>query len=1210
VDKDAISLYFVTNDKTGVFCLRLKQLEIQGFKSFADKVNLEFDLGITSIVGPNGSGKSNIADAIRWALGEQSSKTLRGSKMEDIIFAGTEHRKAMGFAEVSLTIDNNDKSLPIEYSEVKITRRLYRSGESEYYINKTQCRLKDINELFLDTGIGKEGYSVIGQNRIDEILSTKSEDRRFIFEEASGIMKYKLRKNESEKKLENTRQNLLRIKDIINELEAQLIPLKEQSEVAKKYLNLRETLKSLEVSVYLINIEKLKERINEFQNLRVSAEQSIEETNNKIEELNCQNDTRASLIKARAEKLNCARNEYFELEKYIEKYNAEIKLNQEKISNYEKNIDRLDNEIKQINAKLSKLSEDQNLRDVKLKQLNEQFNINEKFMIELEYELKTLLNTLGQDEKQIEEMKSSVMERLEFLADKKTQVNDLDNQIKSVSERKNRIQVEVSQIDDEFKNEDVRREEVYAELELTKKAITNNESKIQAFNKEIKENTEKLTALRNKQSKLKSEKQFKESRYQMLKNMETNLEGYNRSVRVVLKKCRESSQFGANIHGALAQLIEVDEKYETAIEMTLGGALQNIVTTTEEDAKHAIEFLKTNHMGRATFLPISSVTGSRLAEGIISRISKYKGFCGIASDLVKCDSNYKGIILSFLGKVVVVDNIDTGIRMAKDFKYNFRIATLDGDILSTRGSITGGESSAKGSGILGRNREISVLFEQVLQLTKDEMFIEERIESMIDTLNRIDAALKLKNDKLQENLIHKARNENYLSQINDNINRMKSKSEMLEQESKQLSREVEQISLEREKYIKEQSDLENKIDDIKGLISEASDKHRDNQIARDKLNEKLTSCKVTASTIWESMEGIKDNILRLTEEKSNFIENINTKNSEKHNSTEQINSLAQKNEGLLKLIKRAEDDKIGKTLEIDSIEEERRGMEEDLTEISRQIKDFSNNVMLMKEEYSRIEVKSAKAESELEAIQNRLWDEYELTYNNALSLRKDIGSMTQAQKSINEYRNEIKELGIVNVGAIDDYIKTKERYEFMTTQSNDMVNAEEKLQKVIAEITVLMKKQFLERFNQINENFNIVYKQLFEGGRAELRLTDEGNVLESGIDIEVQPPGKKLQNMLLLSGGERAFTAIALLFAILRLKPVPFCVLDEIEAALDDANVYRFAEYLKQYSCDTQFIMVTHRKGTMEASDSLYGITMQERGISGIVSLKLSEKAS
>ncbi|HHV59902.1 MAG TPA: chromosome segregation protein SMC [Clostridiaceae bacterium] len=1190
--------------------MRLKQLEIQGFKSFADKVVLEFDSGITAIVGPNGSGKSNIADAIRWVLGEQSVKTLRGSKMEDVIFAGTEHRKTMGFAEVSLVIDNYNKSLPLEYSEVKITRRLFRSGESEYFINKTPCRLKDITELFLDTGIGKEGYSIIGQSRIDEILSTKSEDRRYIFEEASGIMKYKLRKIEAEKKLESTRQNLVRINDIINELESQLEPLKIQAETARKYLSLRESLKVLEVNLYLTNIEKIKNRVNELQNLISDVEKNIRDENLKIESLNRENETRSLLVKSRSERLDATRQEFFELEKNLEKLNAAVNLNNEKISNYDKNNKRLENEISQINDRILKIDREAQLQKSRLDQLNLQLGENLARFSHMEEEFRLLSGTLDQDEKVIEEMKSSLIGKLELLSDKKTQVNNIENQINIVSERKAKVAEEIKQIGDAYSTENVKKEAMYTELEQLGNAIEKFKAKISKLNSEKENKNKKLQELRNHQTKIKSEKQFKESRYNMLKNMENNLEGYNRSVRVILQKCKESDEFGDGIHGALAQLITVDKKYEIALEMTLGGALQNIVTTSEEDAKKAIEYLKTNRMGRATFLPISSVTGTRLDEHTISRIKKYKGFCGIASDLVEYSSLYNGIILSFLGKVAVVDNIDTGIEMAREFNYSFKIVTLDGDILSTRGSITGGDSTSRSSGILSRGREIASLYHEILQLAKDEMNIEEKISSIINSLNELDKAVNQETSMLHDAEITKARNENYIRQIADNINRMQSKSEMLEQESLQLAREMEEIFQERDKYIKEQKDIEKEIEDMKRIISENSDKHREDQIARDKLNEKLTDCKISISTIKESIEMVREGIEKLNNDKISLEKSIEVKNQEICKNIEKIKSLAEENEGLSEQIKKIDVEKVGKTLEIDNIEEERKSLEEELLELSNKIKDKSNNVTLLKEEFNRLEVRMVKAEAELEAVQNRLWDEYELTYNNALSLKKDIGSITQAQKDILELRNEIKNLGTVNVAAIDDYVKTKERYEFMTTQRDDMEQAQEKLYRVISEMTVLMKQKFIEQFRKINENFNLVYRQLFDGGKAELKLVDEENILESGIDIEVQPPGKKLQNMMLLSGGERAFTAIALLFAILKLKPVPFCVLDEIEAALDDANVYRFAKYLKDYSEETQFIMVTHRKGTMEVSDSLYGVTMQERGVSGIVSLKLGEKAS
>lgn len=1188
----------------------LKRLEMQGFKSFADRITIEFNSGITAVVGPNGSGKSNISDAIRWVLGEQSAKTLRGGKMEDVIFAGTEHRKQLGFAEVSLTIDNEDHALPIDYSEVTITRRVYRSGESEYFINKSPCRLKDVNELLLDTGIGKDGYSIIGQGRVDEILSSKSEERRALFEEASGIMKYKVRKIEAEKKLELTKQNLLRINDIINELETQLEPLKQQSDVAKRYLNLRDTLKELEINVYIENISKYKEKIKEFEESYISIKEDIDNENKKLEDITLLNQKKLSMLKELEIKLDNSKQEFYNIENSLEKCNSEIKLNDERRNNLSSNISRLDSEIEEIEKKLSNISEEETAKNEKIKYLNERLAEYNGKLEEAEKNLQALLSTLDEHERHIENLKSDIMDKLDLQSDKKTQINNVKNHIEVINKRKLSIDEEVRQLALEKDRETMKKEDLCDSISKTKNLIKGIKDKLETLNRKKAELAQALEAERKKQNAVKSDIQFKTSRQKMLKDMERNLEGYSKSVKLLLQACQNSPQLGKGIHGALAQLIKVESKYETAIEMTLGGALQNIVTSTEEDAKRAIEYLKNNRLGRATFLPISSVNGKTFDDNILRDIMNQEGFIGVASDLISYNPEYKGIILSFLGKVVIVDNLDSGIKMARKFGYSFRIVTLEGDILSTTGSMSGGSKEHRESGILSRNREVQELEEALVRLKAEETALEESINELNRELGTVINDISIEEDSLKNNELIVIRDESHLAQIEDNIKRIIARIEMLRQEKEQLSRQVQNTEQELSKYLEELNQIENEIAEAKRIVAEYQEKHKEGQSARDALHRDITDYKISVNSILDSIAGVNEAIERIASERESLTKSIERKRLEKNKNFEEVKSLNEKNEGLKLLIKGYEEEKLGKTLEIDRIVEERKELEKETQDILNKIAEINKNILLLQEEHNRIEVKKAKIESEMEAIQNRMWDEYELTYTNALVFKKDIGSIAQAQKQINEIRNEIKELGPVNVAAIDDYIKTKERFEFMTAQRNDMEQAEEKLRKVIDEMTSIMKRQFLEQFKLINDNFNMVFRELFDGGHAELILLDKENVLESGIEIEVQPPGKKLQNLMLLSGGEKAFTAIALLFAILRLNPTPFCVLDEIEAALDDANVNKFAQYLKKHSHLTQFAVITHRKGTMEVCDTLYGVTMQEHGVSKVVSLKLGEKVS
>ncbi|PQQ67587.1 chromosome segregation protein SMC [Acetivibrio saccincola] len=1187
--------------------MHLKRLEVQGFKSFAEKIVLEFNSGITAVVGPNGSGKSNISDAIRWVLGEQSAKTLRGGKMEDVIFAGTEHRKPLGFAEVSLCFDNTDRTLPIDYSEVIVTRRVYRSGESEYKINKTNCRLKDITELFLDTGIGKDGYSIIGQGRVDEILSTKSEERRHIFEEASGIMKYKIKKQEAEKKLEMTSQNLLRINDIILELESQLEPLKEQTDKAKRYLSLRDDLKELEVSVYVENISKLKSKMQEIENHYTTIKNHIDTESKKLEEITMLNQKKSHTLKDLDEKLERAKEKYYSLEGNLERCSSEIKLNEEKKINLKININRLNDEISEINKRIEELCDEEKERKEKVSYLKDRYLEFNKKLEEYNKKLKSLLDNLSEDEKYIEKLKENIMNKFDLQGDKKSQANNVKNHIEIIQKRQNSIENELKGLSLEKDGECIKLKDLKESISNTENLIINLREKINDYkNKKTSVNNE-LEKLKEKQNNLRSEIHVKVSRHKMLSNMESNLEGYTRSVKMVLKACKESSEFGQGIHGALVQLINVEKRYETAIEMSLGGALQNIVTSTEEDAKRAIGFLKKNQIGRATFLPISSVKGRYFDERVLDELKRQEGFIGVASDLVNVDSLYRGIILSFLGRVVVVDNLDSGIKIARRFNYAFKIVTLDGDIISSTGSMSGGSKNTKESGILSRNREIAELKEVIEKLKEDEKNLENKITGLSKILNTLIEDISIEEENLRNKEHLKIRDESHLMQIEENIKRIESKEDMLKQEIVQLKKQEENTQKELYKYLEELKEIEEDIKNTKEIVAEYEVKHKENQYFKDLINEDITQCKISINSIKDNIQGVEDALERILKEKDNLKNSIEMKSLEKENSYKEIQSLDEKNEGLRNLIKGYEEEKTGKTLEIDRIIEEKKVLEEESSDIIEKIAKINKDIISLKEEYGRLEVRKAKIESEMEAMQNRMWDEYELTYTNALEIKKDVDNINKAQKRINELRNEIKELGYVNVAAIEEYIKTKERYEFMSVQRDDMENAKEKLQKVINEMVSIMKRQFMEQFKRINESFNTVFRELFDGGHAELILVDKENVLESGIEIEVQPPGKKLQNLMLLSGGEKAFTAIALLFAILRLNPTPFCVLDEIEAALDDANVYKFAQYLKKYSTSTQFAVITHRKGTMEIADTLYGVTMEEHGVSKVVSLKMGD---
>ena len=1187
--------------------MHLKSIELQGFKSFADKITLHFNKGITAVVGPNGSGKSNISDAVRWVLGEQSVKSLRGSKMEDVIFAGTQHRKPVGFAQVSLLIDNSDRTLPIDFSEVTITRRVYRSGESEYFINKTPCRLKDINELFLNTGVGKEGYSVIGQGKIDEILSTRSEDRRAIFEEAAGIMKYKVRKKEAERKLESTKQNLLRIDDIILELESQLEPLKEQAEKARNYIELSSELKEIEVALYLDNIEKSRDKIEEIDKQINQAEKDIQEEKTRLEEKMRENRGKTERLERLKKSLEALRTELVELDKNIDQLDNQIKIDEEKISHIESSNAASSQDIDELREKIKMVEADIEKRKNRLSVLDKDREKYIELLYAAEEKLAEVMSRLDESEKRIELMKQEVMDKLDILSECRTRYNSLKNEKEAFTIRQTKLDVEINKIILDRDHEKMRLEQAESDLRGQKDALEAKKEEINSSIINMQSFQKDLDTLRKEQNRCLSELQTARSRSKVLKDMESSLEGYNYSVKAILKACREKEGFGEGIFGALAQLITVREHFETAIEVSLGQALQNIVTEDEYTAKNAINYLKENRLGRATFLPITSVKPRVLDSDIVTRLEREKGYLGLASDMVYCEPKFKDIILSILGRTVVVDNIDNGIAISRKFKFSFRVVTVEGEVLNPGGSMTGGSQPSKSSSLLSRNRIIKELDDKISVLTDKYQKLEKSCSEKADAIKKTEESIKVLQKEHHDLELVVLREEQRVLSMKDSIEKLKYRQDMLLAEKNELSQNIESIEKEILYEGKRISEIEQRIATLKENIEENKLKSKEEQAARDAIHMDINDYKVSVNSILESMDQTRESIRSLNEEKSLVEGNINKRLQEQIKNKGRLEGLQSEITNLKERIKELNEIKVGKNLKLESLSAETAALEEEISGMVEVVSSYNDAIHILQEQYNRLEIRKTKLETELEAIQNRLWDEYELTYGTASEYKKEITNLRQTQLRINELKAKVREMGPVNVSAIEDYSKTKERYNFMTKQRNDLVKSEEKLNRIIREMLSIMKKQFMEEFQRINRNFNEVFRELFEGGRAEVVLEDPDNVLECGIDIIAQPPGKKLQNMLLLSGGEKAMTAIALLFAILKLRPAPFCVLDEIEAALDDANVYKFADYIKKFTGTTQFIVITHRKGTMESSDALYGVTMQEYGVSSVVSLKLSD---
>ena len=1174
-------------------------MELQGFKSFADKTVLEFKPGITSVIGPNGSGKSNISDAIRWVLGEQSMKSLRGAKSEDIIFAGTQARKSLGFAEVSIVIDNSDSKLPVEYTEVTVTRKIYRSGETGYFINKTPCRLKDILELFMDTGIGKDGYSIIGQGKIDEILSNKSEDRRHIFEEAAGIVKYRTRKAESEKKLEQTKLNLLRINDILSEVEATIEPLKMQADKAKQFLDLREELKSIEVGLFVYNIATYKEKLEQIvkdYDILVSQKE-LEDT--KMETLQASKEELRQAIDDITRQIEEMQNLGFESSNKIEKINSEIGIHKERIQNNSNNQERLVEEIEEVKARISELQEEQKQKLEKKTSLGSNKEKFEKELAEKEAELLELTKKLSDKELEIEGKKQAVEQYTDKKYELASEVNTLEVNFENLEKRKKQVQNEISATISELDSTRMEKQELskgFYEIESKRNVAAANLEKKQTVKNE---SMQKVKQFEEEVSKLEYNQRMKQARHQFLVETEKEKEGYNRTVKSLLFHCEKDSSLNKGVHGVLANLVSVDKEYEMAIEMCLGQALQNVVTETEQDAKKLIEHLRKNSLGRASFLPISSVQGRKL-----DKLTRMEGVIGIASDLVKCNKKYEQIVLNLLGRTVVVKDMDTAINLAKKDKYSFRIVTLQGDIISSTGSISGGSVQTKSVNILGRSREIEELEKELKKIEKqieDKKKEQEDYAASIGDL--IEETAKLERE-LQEIEIVYATEKQKMVAIEENISRLEERRDKLKQE--EVTIEEQKAENRKQKEAKEQESISivKEMEDLNTVIEQFAVNNKDNQKYIDDLNLDITNLKISVSSFDESENSIDEMVARIEQDIENQKKSMESKQAtieENKKDNQELEVAIQNLEAQIEQIKLEVSNSSNK---VEELKQERTQKNEKMTQTETEITSQFGVLEGLKEQIVKLEVKKTKVEQDLQQVTEQLWEEYELTPNNTEEYPKPSNVAT-AQKQVNSLRSKMKDLGSINIDSIEEYKKTKERYDFMSEQRLDLENTATKLRGIINDMTETMQQQFKEKFAIISKNFNEVFVELFGGGKAELILEDENNILECGIDIRVQPTGKKLQNMMLLSGGEKAFTAIALLFAILKMSPAPFCILDEIEAALDDVNVYRFAEYLKKFCKETQFLVITHRKGTMEAADTVYGVTMEENGISKLLSIKL-----
>ena len=1181
----------------------LKRLELQGFKSFADKTVLEFMPGITAVIGPNGSGKSNISDSIRWVLGEQSMKSLRGTKSLDIIFAGTQNRKSLGFAEASLVFDNTDGTLPIEYTEVTVTRKIYRSGETGYYINKVPCRLKDVLELFMDTGIGKDGYSIIGQGKIDEILSNKSEDRRHIFEEAAGIVKFRTRKAESEKKLEHTKLNLLRINDILAEIEANIEPLKAQSEKAKKYLSLREELKSIEIGLFLYNIEKYKTSLEEIVKDEEIYTTQCKEEEDKLEKIKQLKEALKEEVDRITNQIEEMSNIGFESQKEIEMLNSDINVANTRINNNEENKQRYEKEIEELETRKKELEEEIKQKEEKRDNLKQNREKYEKELEEKEKALEEITKKLSSKELEIEGYKQQVEQNTDKKYELQSQSHEQDINVENDEKRQRQIKTEISNYISELDSARMTKEDIskgFYEIDSKRNNILKS---LEEINVKKQSSDQKIKDYNTHINQLENEMRIKESRLRFLVETEKEKEGYVKSVKSLLQDCENVKELGKGMHGVLANIIDVPEQYQTAIEMSLGLSLQNIVTDTEQDAKRLVEHLRKNNLGRASFLPIASVKGKKLDK----IKGKENGVIGIASDLIKFDKKYEQIIISLLGRTVIVDNMDNAIKVAKQNGYTFRIMTLDGDMINPSGAITGGSVAKKTVNILGRGKEIEKLQQEIKEIKqKIEKIKQEKQEFENSIEDTIEMATSLEKE-LQEIDITYATEKQKVVAIDENIEKLETRLQKLKDEQGQLEEHKEKSKNTKQEIEKEIEELTSQNEELTKVITEFAELNKDNQKYVDDLNFDITNLKISVSSFDESEASIEEMKERINIDIENTLKSIENKKlqieqikSDNFNLQETIKETKQKIENIKEEVKNSGS-------KIEELKNDRQDKNKKLSEQEDVISEKFKVIEDLKSQIVKIDVKKTKLEEDIQSIINKMWEEYELTPNNITEEYKKPENVALTQKRVNSLRTDIRNLGSINIDSIEEYKNTKERYDFMCEQRVDLENTMAKLRKMIQEMTTTMKEQFKEQFELINRNFAEVFKELFGGGNASLKLEDEENILDCGIEITVQPPGKKLQNMMLLSGGEKAFTAIALLFAILKINPAPFCVLDEIEAALDDVNVYRFAEYLKKFSKDTQFLVITHRKGTMEAADTVYGVTMEESGISKLLSMKLAK---
>lgn len=1184
--------------------MKLKKLELYGFKSFAQRTEIVFDEGITGIVGPNGSGKSNIGDAVRWVLGEQSAKTLRGASMSDVIFNGTQKRKPLSYCEVSLVFDNDDHALAMEAAEVMVTRRVYRNGESEYYLNRTACRLKDVVDLFRDTGIGKEGYSIIGQGRIDEILSRKSEDRRQVFEEAAGIVKFKARKEEADKKLQRTLENLERVDDILDELTKRLKPLEEQSRNARVYLELSTELKDLDLNLFLIRSDRARARLSELESELLTVQTILADTESNLTDKTTRRDETQNRIDQLEEAITKARTELMECAEHVHESQKKLSALQSRRETRSENRQRIVREQEEAQERLAEIEKDHARIQADVEKQHGLIADAEQILRATQDAAEKAQAKEKEADAALEAQKAAVIDQMNRLSDvrnDKTRLNTMQAQMET------RL-TEIEESSGALQEQEAALREALIAVEKQLETENQHQQQCQEKLAQARQASDEADAayanLRADVEKQSADMQAAASRHNVLTEMTRDMEGYNMAVRRAMTYAKQRGLTG--VKGVLAQLMTVPQAYETAIDMALGAAQQNIVTDTEETAKELINYLRQNRLGRATFLPMSAIRGKTL-YGNERNALKLPGCLGVASELVQCAPEYRGIVENLLGRTVIADNLDHGIPIMRAGNHAFRLVTLEGDVMHSGGSMTGGSAQSKVSNLLSRERELKELTAKLqtgrAELDKCRQELTQRQQTAQEKRQKVSDAVNALHQQEIAVAREQARRESVSADLNTHLQRMQETEQarvQLHQSLEDIRQQLETIEHQRTGAQGDQSAMEQKTIEMQNALVKA-------RAEASAENDRLMVRTLQLSDLRHGLSDLERDEAHAQQDQAQILREQERREQLLHEMDEldAIDENDMKREEAESA--RRQKEQLRQESAAQAIEQRRSQAQSDLRDILSDMENLHEAYNRDSEKLHKTELAKARIEGDQKNLQNRIWDTYKLTYAGAEEFRRTPFDEKESDCRAAELQGQIRALGTVNVGAVEEYAETKARVDDLTAQQQDLKRAEMDLRELIERLLIQMRSTFVENFSKMQGYFAETFTRLFGGGHAELKLMDPDDPLNCGIEVNAQPPGKKLQLLSLLSGGERALTAIAILFAMLKLKPTPFCILDEIEAALDDANIGYYADYLKEYSKGTQFIVVTHRKGTMERCNSLFGVAMEEQGVSRMVSVSLQD---